>query len=99
MTTKAKLKNAVLSVREKHSRENAPKPLNPKVRHNFERDDCDLAFFRLGPRFRRTSDRTVGESCRIEVAAERRALHNYDGPFTLPFFRRNEAVVAAVETP
>jgi hypothetical protein len=33
--------------------------------NNFKRDDCDLAFFRLGSRFRRTSDRTNGESCRI----------------------------------
>jgi len=68
--------NAVLLAREIQPRKRAKAPEPPSLTcHDFGRDDCDLAFFRFGPRFRRTPDRTNRESGRIEVATERRALH------------------------
>ena len=86
----------------KYSRENAPTPLNHRVRlvttsnetiailrfsgsgHDFAERQTELMASLVGLKWRPS-----GEPYTL----------NYDAPFTLPFLRRNEAAVAAVETP
>jgi hypothetical protein len=86
----------------KYSLENAPTPLNSRVRLVTTSDEtiAILRFSGSGHDFaeRQTEliARLVGLKWRSSGAPY--AL-NYDAPFTLPFLRRNEVAVAVVEAP
>lgn len=86
----------------KHSRENAPKPLNPRVRLVTTSDETIviLRFSGSGHDFAERQTELIASlvGLRWQPSGEPYTL-NYDAPFTLPFVRRNEAAVAAVETP
>jgi hypothetical protein len=86
----------------KYSRENAPKPLNPQVRLVTTSGEtiAILRFSGSGHDFAERQTELIASlvGLRWQPSGEPYAL-NYDAPFTLPFLRRNEAAVAAVETP
>jgi SOUL heme-binding protein len=86
----------------KYSRENAPKPLNPQVRLVTTSGEtiAILRFSGSGHDFAERQTELIASlvGLRWQPSGEPYTL-NYDAPFTLPFLRRNEAAVAAVETP
>ena len=86
----------------KYSRENAPKPLNPRVRLVTTSDEtiAILRFSGSGNDFSGRQTELIASlvGSRWKPSGEPCVL-NYDAPFTLPFLRRNEAAVAAMETP
>ena len=86
----------------KYSRENAPKPLNPRVRLATTSDEtiAILRFSGSGNDFAERQTELIASlaGSRWQPSGEPYAL-NYDAPFTLPFLRRNEAAVAAMEAP
>jgi hypothetical protein len=86
----------------KYSRENAPKPLDPRVRLVTTSDET-IAILRFSGSGRDFAERQTELMASLaglkwRPSGEPYTL-NYDAPFTLPFLRRNEAAVAVVETP
>jgi hypothetical protein len=84
----------------KYSLENAPTPLNPRVRLVTTSDET-VAILRFSGSSRDFAEhqtqlvaRLMGLKWRPNGAPY---TLNYDAPFTLPFLRRNEAAVAVVE--
>ena len=86
----------------KYTRENAPKPLNPRVRLVTTSNEtiAILRFSGSGHDFaeRQTELMASLVGLKWRPSGEPYAL-NYDAPFTLPFLRRIEAAVAVVEAP
>lgn len=86
----------------KYNLENAPKPLNPRVRLVTTSNET-IAILRFSGSGHDFAERQTELMARLvglkwRPSGEPYTL-NYDAPFTLPFLRRNEAAVAVVETP
>lgn len=86
----------------KYSRDNAPTPVDARVRLVTIPDEtvAILQFSGSGRDFAERQSELIARlvGLRWRPIAAPYTLY-YDAPFTLPFLRRNEAAVAVVETP